>query len=367
MSSPPTSKRSTAAVTMHAVAKQAGVSPMSVSNVINGRRVRPETRDAVLLAIEALDYTPNVAARALASASPVRIGLLYNNPESAFVSALLVGAIDAATRFGAQLLIRRYEERADFTLADTLRDMTREGGANALVLTAPYCEAISGTGLAEQLNVPITALCAGSDLPDMQSVRIDDVEAAREMTEYLLGLGHRRIGFIRGAASHIISRTRYDGYCLAHRQNGVEIDPLLVVDGDLTFDSGLDAADRLLALQSPPTAIFASNDDMAAAVISVAHRRSIPVPEHLSVAGFDDSPISRKIWPALTTIRQPIVDMTSTAIEALVAARGNRRSEGPPLSICADHALMIRGSTAPPPDGAGPRFGRDPAISTHSA
>jgi len=329
---------------MHAVAAHAGVSPMSVSNVINGRRVLPHTREAVLRAIADLDYKPNAAARALASASPVRIGLLYNSPESAFVSALLVGALDAATRFGAQLLIRRFEE--DRTLDDILFDMV-EGGANALILPAPYCESASGTGLIERLNVPLIALCSGSELSDMSSVRVDDVAAARDMTNYLIGLGHRRIGFVRGGQRFIVSRTRYEGYRLALSDHGLEYDPDLVVDGDLTFDSGLGATEQLLALQRPPTAIFASNDDMAAAVVSVAHRRDIRVPDQLSVAGFDDSPISRKIWPALTTIRQPIVDMTAIAVESVIAILGSPPAQQPPATFTTyvDYSLVIRGST----------------------
>ncbi|GAA0303489.1 LacI family DNA-binding transcriptional regulator [Sphingomonas oligophenolica] len=332
---------------MHAVAKHAGVSPMSVSNVINGRRVLPHTREAVLRAIADLDYKPNAAARALASASPVRIGLLYNSPESAFVSALLVGALDAATRFGAQLLIRRFEEHR--TLSDILFDMV-EGGANALILPAPYCEAASGTGLIERLNVPLIALCSGSELPDMSSVRVDDAAAARDMTNYLIGLGHRRIGFVRGAQNHIISRTRFEGYRLALLEHDLELDPDLVVDGDLTFDSGLGATEQLLSLRQPPTAIFASNDDMAAAIVSVAHRRDIRVPDQLSVAGFDDSPISRKIWPALTTVRQPIVDMTEIAVESLIEILGNPATKEPlaTFTTYADYSLVIRGSTSAP-------------------
>lgn len=332
---------------MHAVAAYAGVSPMSVSNVINGRRVLPHTREAVLRAIGDLDYKPNAAARALASASPVRIGLLYNSPESAFVSALLVGALDAATRFGAQLLIHRFDEKRP--LADTLIDMV-EGGANALILPAPYCEAASGTGIVERLNVPLIALCSGSELPDMSSVRVDDVAAARDMTNYLVRLGHRRIGFIRGAQNHIISRTRLEGYRLALLEHDLDLDPDLVVDGDLTFDSGMGATERLLALRRPPTAIFASNDDMAAAVISVAHRRDIRVPDQLSVAGFDDSPISRKIWPSLTTIRQPIVDMTAIAVQSVIEILGRPPPKQPPTActIFADHSLVIRDSTGAP-------------------
>ncbi|MEP6786608.1 MAG: LacI family DNA-binding transcriptional regulator [Sphingomonadales bacterium] len=332
---------------MHAVAAHAGVSPMSVSNVINGRRVLPHTREAVLRAIADLDYKPNAAARALASASPVRIGLLYNSPESAFVSALLVGALDAATRFGAQLLIHRFEEKRP--LADILFDMVA-GGANALILPAPYCEAASGTGLVERLKVPLIALCSGSELSDMSSIRVDDIAAAREMTNYLIGLGHRRIGFVRGAQNHIISRTRFEGYRLALLEHDLELDPDLVVDGDLTFDSGLVATEQLLALQRPPTAIFASNDDMAAAVVSVAHRRDIRVPDQLSVAGFDDSPISRKIWPALTTIRQPIVDMTAIAVESVIEMLGNPTSQAlvRPFTSYVDYSLVIRSSTSAP-------------------
>ena len=341
------SRKSSNAVTMHAVAVRAGVSPMSVSNVINGRNVRPATREAVLRAIEELDYTPNVAARALASATITRIGLLYHSAESAFVSALLVGALDAASRFGAQLLIRRFDEAR--SLADILFDMVA-GGANALILPAPHCEAISGTGLVEQLKVPVIALCSGDELPDMSSVRVDDVAAARDMTNYLIGLGHRRIGFVRGAQNHVISRTRFEGYRLALAEHGVDLDPDLVVDGDLTFDSGLAATEQLLSLRDPPTAIFASNDDMAAAVISVAHRRDIRVPDQLSIVGFDDSPISRKIWPALTTIRQPIVDMTAIAVESLIAMLGDPQARLSPAisTIYAEHSLVIRGSSGAP-------------------
>lgn len=330
---------------MHTVAERAGVSPMSVSNVINGRRVSLRTREAVMQAIVDLNYKPNIAARALASASSIRIGLLYNSPESAFVSALLVGAFDAATRFGAHLMIQRVEEGR--ALGDTLRDMV-DSGANAIILPAPYCEAVSGTGLVEKLGVPLVGLCSGSALSDMPSVRVDDVAAAREMTSYLIGLGHRRIGFVRGAHNHIISRTRFEGYCIALREHGLEYSDDLVVDGDLTFDSGLAATESLLDLADSPTAIFASNDDMAAAVVSVAHRRDLRVPDQLSVAGFDDSPISRKIWPTLTTVRQPIVDMTAIAVETVIGTLGKAYDDALLSTKCVDYALIIRGSTGAP-------------------
>jgi LacI family transcriptional regulator len=204
--------------------------------------------------------------------------------------------------------------------------------------------------LVERLNVPVIALCSGDELPDMSSVRVDDVAAARDMTLYLIGLGHRRIGFVRGAQNHVVSRTRFEGYRLALSEHGIDFDPGVVVNGDLTFESGLTATEQLLSLPNPPTAIFASNDDMAAAVVSVAHRRDIRVPDQLSIVGFDDSPISRKIWPALTTIRQPIVDMTAIAVESVIAMLGDPQARLAPVisTIYAEHSLVIRGSSGAP-------------------
>jgi LacI family transcriptional regulator len=339
-------RKSSNAVTMHAVAEHAGVSPMSVSNVINRRKVRPETREAVLRSIAALNYKPNIAAQALASASPLHIGLIYNSPESAFVSAMLVGALDASTKYGAQLLIRRYQGPGSGTLENALRDLIDGDGANALLLPAPHCEALSGTSLMRDLKIPLVALFPGSELPDMTSVRIDDVAAAYDMTMHLVALGHRRIGFIRAAENHIVSKTRYAGYLRALEHHGIAMDPRYVVDGDLTFDTGLEAAGKLLDLDRPPTAIFASNDDTAAAVVSVAHRRNIPIPEQLSVAGFDDSPISRKVWPQITTIRQPVVEMTSMAVEMLAHRFNNEEGEAAVETRYLPYELITRSSTA---------------------
>ena len=345
------SRKSSNAVTMHAVAAHAGVSPMSVSNVINGRNVRAATREAVLRSIDALNYKPNAAARALASATIMRIGVIYSSPDNAFVSALLVGALDAATRCGAQLLIRKASGTALQDIAKVIKELVEEDGANALLLSAPYCEVISETGLMRDLQgVPLFGLCAGSELPDIMSVRIDDFAAAYDMTMHLIGLGHRRIAFIRAAEHHLISKTRCAGYLHALRSSGIEPDPALIADGDLTFDMGIIATESLLSLDVPPTAIFASNDDTAAAAISVAHRRGILVPEQLSVAGFDDSPTSTRLWPQLTTIRQPIVEMTNIAVEILARRFGNEGHADDEQTVYAPYTIVKRGSTgvAPP-------------------
>jgi LacI family transcriptional regulator len=177
------------------------------------------------------------------------------------------------------------------------------------------------------------------------SVRIDDFAATYDMTTHLISLGHRRIAFIRAAKHHLISKTRCAGYLHALQSNGIEPDPALIADGDLTFDMGIIATESLLDLAAPPTAIFASNDDTAAAAISVAHRRGIRVPEQLSVAGFDDSPTSTRLWPQLTTIRQPIVEMTNTAVEILARRFANESNADDEQTIYAPYTIVTRGST----------------------
>lgn len=344
------SRKSSNAVTMHAVAALAGVSPMTVSNVINGRKVRESTREAVLRSIEELNYKPNMAARALASATTMHVGLIYSSPDSAFVSALLVGALDAATRCSAQLIIRKSSGTALEQIEDVMRGLIHEDGANALLLPAPYCEVLSGSDLIKAFpDIPLVGLCSGSELPDIMSVRIDDFAAAYDITMHLIALGHREIAFIRAAASHFISKTRCAGYLHALEVSGITPDPNLIVDGNLTFEMGITATEALLGLKNRPTAILASNDDTAAAAISVAHRRGIAVPEQLSVAGFDDSPTSTRLWPQLTTVRQPIVEMTKMAVDILARQFSHEATAGD-MTIYAPYTIITRGSTgaAPP-------------------
>jgi len=336
-------RKSSQAVTIHAVAERAGVSIMTVSNVLNNRRnVREQTRQAVLDAVSQLGYKPNLAARSLASAAVTRVGLLCGMGESGFLSAVLVGAIDATSDRGAQLIIRRLEGPEPGAMLGVV-DEFAQAGVGALISPPPFCEALSRF----DLPIPMVGICAGDELPTMPCVRVDDHAAAKAMTAHLIGLGHERIGFIRMDRDLFAGRTRYEGYCAALAEAGLDVDQGLVAQGGHTFDSGLVAAQELLALPDRPTAIFAGNDDMAIAVISLAHRLHIDVPGQLSVAGFDDAPVAVKIWPTLTTIRQPV-----SAISAEAARQAIRIAEGvseiQPRAAYFDFELVIRDSTAPP-------------------
>lgn len=310
-------------VTIQTVAELAGVSPMSVSNVLNNRgSVRDSTREAVLAAVRKLNYTPDLAAKSLAGSGLTRIGLLYRNIENAFLSSILLGTLEMTNRLGAQLLLQPLEVGDAAEIESKLKGLVASG-AHAILIVPPYCELANTLGLTRDCPVPVVALSPGDDLPGEYCVRIDDFEAARAMTRHLIALGHRDIGFIRGAEQHKISRTRRDGYLAALNDAGIARRDDLIIDGDMSYESGLKAAEQLLALRRVPTAIFASNDDMAAAVISLAHRRGLDVPRDLSVAGFDDTPIAVKIWPTLTTVRHFGSSIASEAASLAVAlARG---------------------------------------------
>jgi LacI family transcriptional regulator len=183
----------------------------------------------------------------------------------------------------------------------------------------------------------------------LSSVRIDDFRASQEMTEHLIAVGHQRIGFIRGHPNQTASALRYEGFQAAMTQAGLAIDPGLIHQGYFTYRSGLEATEKLLARKSPPTAIFASNDDMAAAAVSVAHRRHLDVPRDLTVVGFDDATVATTLWPPLTTVRQPVRQMAAVALDRLIRAlRSSAPAGGAAADHVLDHALIQRDSTAPP-------------------
>jgi LacI family transcriptional regulator len=179
---------------------------------------------------------------------------------------------------------------------------------------------------------------------------MDDVAAAREMTEHLADLGHTRIGFIMGDPRYGAAPARREGFVAAMKARGLRVDEAWIRDGDFTFESGHRAAAALLALPERPTAIFASNDDMALGALAAAAEADLSVPGDLAIAGFDDSPVSRLSRPQLTTIRQPLVEMSTLATKMLISgvARNSAAEQRPPRDELLPFTLIHRASTAPP-------------------
>jgi LacI family transcriptional regulator len=342
--------------TIKDVARHAGVSPMTVSRVVNGSAyVSSTTRNAVQHAVRELGYSPNLAARNLASERGERLGLLYGNPSSAYLSEFLVGALESASRHGVQLVLEKCEPTPVASRKAVRRLLS--GGVVGVVLPPPLCESSVVRTELNAARLPLVTVASGRPAADTMCVRIDDYSAALEMTRYLIGLGHERLAFIKGHPNQSASEERWLGFTAAMAEVARERRAARPVprmeQGFFSFRSGLDAARKLLAVDPPPTAIFASNDDMAAAVVAEAHRRGLDVPRDLTVVGFDDTLIASTIWPQLTTIQQPIARMAAAAIDMLVTAvRGGRRAaEGPHRLI--PHALISRESAAAPKLAAG--------------
>lgn len=178
-------------------------------------------------------------------------------------------------------------------------------------------------------------------------VWMDDRAAAYDMTRHLLALGHRVIGFVKGDPAHSASAKRYDGYLAALADAGVAPTPAFVREGDFSFRSGLAIGEELLARAALPTAIFASNDDMALGVLISAIKLGIGVPDRLSIAGFDDAPTSRAAWPQLTTVRQPKAEMAAAAVDILVDARYRADPGAQRFRHLLDYSLVERLSTGP--------------------
>jgi LacI family transcriptional regulator len=162
------------------------------------------------------------------------------------------------------------------------------------------------------------------------------------VTEHLIGLGHRAIGFIRGLDSHVSTWERLQGYREALDAHGIAFDPDLVVAGENSFTSGGEAAGKLLERVPRPTAIFAGNDDMAAGVLAVAHEADIDVPGELSIVGFDDSDLAKAVWPPLTTMRQPVRELAYAAADLMLSPETESR-------VTLEHKLMVRSTTGPAP------------------
>ncbi|MDE2112566.1 MAG: LacI family DNA-binding transcriptional regulator [Alphaproteobacteria bacterium] len=335
--------------TIYDVARYARVSKTTVSRVLNGSpNVDDNTRAAVLRAVNELQFRPNKAARSLASAAEFRIGLLYNNPSVAYFSELLIGALDSSSRNGSQLVVDKCEISDPKAACAAVRNFVK-GGITGMMLTAPVSESSELISELTAAGVAVVALATGGFRGEVTCVGIDDYGAAFEMTNYLLNLGHRRIGFIKGHPSHTSSAKRFQGFEAALREAKHDVERPIVAQGLNSYRSGLEAGEKILSAKTIPTAIFATNDDMASAVMSVAHRKGLNVPTDLSVVGFDDT-IAGSVWPQLTTIRQPIHDIAATAIDIIVqnmrALRSGKRPK--PRNHLIAHSLIERESTAPP-------------------
>jgi LacI family transcriptional regulator len=322
------------APTIADVAKAAGVSPMTVSRVINSEAsVIERTREKVQAAIEAIGYRPNAAARTLAGGQQCRIALLYSNPSAGYLSELLVGSLAEAKARNVELTIEPCDAGE---AAAALVQRIRTHRINAVLLPPPLCDDAALLAEFHAAGLPVAQVASGAPDSRALAVTIDDEAAAHAMTTRLIGMGHRTIAFITGADDQTASALRRTGHIRALTEAGIVPAPELFASGDFSYRSGLAAAERLLACETRPTAIAA------------AHRAGMEVPRDISICGYDDTAIATAIWPELTTIRQPVAEMARCAVRLLsdaVRSAGNPAPRHERL----DFQLVPRDSDTVPP------------------
>jgi LacI family transcriptional regulator len=270
--------------------------------------------------------------------------MLYDNndnPASTYLAEIQDGVLEACDAHRYSMMVRPLRMRSDDFIR-RLDTLISDHHPDGVVLTPPITDYAPLLKRLRERNVPYASV-SPMQRGNAIGVSMDEQRAARAIVEHLLELGHRRIAHVIGIADHGASRWRLAGYREAMAAAGLPEDPALVVQGAFTFGSGVAAARELFALAQRPTAVFAANDDMATGVMWAAGEYGLKVPHDLSVCGFDDSPLARQLWPALTTIQQPSREMGKIAAQQLLNLL---RGRGPGQLVEIPFSLQIRDSTA---------------------
>ncbi len=300
-------------VTIQDVAKNAGVSVSTVSRVLNGKvDVASETQDRVLSVIDDLGYTTNLAARSMRSQKKNLVGLIMPDIAYPFAIEVMKGVNRAIAESEFDLLVyttgdvrksgrASHEQKYVSLLTNSISD--------GVIIVAPVAGEFN-------IDAPIVSIDPLASNPNYPSVHATNYRGALDAMEYLLSLGHKRIGHISGRAELESSNRRLKGYRDALEKAGIPVDETLIAAGDYTTETGTKCAQELLSLNNPPTAIFASNDQTAIGVFQVAQEMGIHIPEDLSVIGFDN--ITESKYIGLTTVDQFISEMGYVATQMLI-------------------------------------------------
>ena len=311
--------RRTGQPTINDVARVAAVSKKTVSRVINrSPLLGDETRARVQAVIDELGYIPNPQARALALRRNFPIGLVHDNPNAQTVMNVQQGMLEALHDTEFEMVVRPVDRGSATMLAD-LRHFLERQRPYGVLLMPPISENDLVARACREIGCRYVRM--GSAMLDepQHVVASNDREAVRGAVDHLIAQGHRRIGLIGGPHGFRSAHERRAGFEDALAAAGIALPRSCIADGNYTFESGLIAAERLLDLMPRPTAIFSSNDEMAAGVVHAVRMRGLDVPRDLSIIGFDDTPIAAHVWPPLTTVRWPIASMARSATLKLIA------------------------------------------------
>lgn len=332
--------------TIRDVARRAAVSPSTVSRTLNGSGyVSAAARQRVLAAVELLGYRPNRVARGLVGKSRQVIGLVLPDISNPFFPALARGVEDAADAAGYRVMLFNSDDRADKEAACCQACV--EHALDGLILD-PCGDDVAHLEPAVAAGLALVLVDRGVSRVPADSVGVDNGLGMTRLVEYLLALGHRRIGIITGPRALSVAAERLAAWEAALLGAGVRPAADWVAEGDFRFDGGYRAAPRLVA--AGVTAIVASNDLMAIGALRALEERGVRVPEQVSVAGYDDIPAASWTRPALTTVRQPTYRMGFRAARLCLERIEDRRPRRP-RRVRLRPRLVVRDSTGPPAAG----------------
>jgi LacI family transcriptional regulator len=331
---------------MAQIAKEAGVSTTTVSKVLNQLPgVSTQTRNRIQQLIEQHEYVQNHAARLLRKGQSGLIDLVIMRLEGGYDLGIMHGIQDALAESEHRLVIfaTNEDETRERLWLRRLLDQSTDGA----LLLLPYEQiGIADTLMAQQ--IPFVAIGDRNETKTASFPTIGSTIWLGGYTavEYLISLGHRRIGIITGPLHLMTSRARLAGYREALERTGIEVDPALICEGTYLLGDGIQQTHTLLDLPDPPTAIFAGNDAQATGVYQALYERNIRIPDQMSVIGFDDVMYAAQMSPPLTTIRQPLVEIGKMAVNMLLRLIAGQTLESNHVELST--SLVVRKSCAPP-------------------
>ncbi len=330
-----------ARITMTSIAREAGVSVPTVSRVLNGRSdVAPDTRERVEELLRRHGYRRRVN-RAQEPAG--LIDLVFNDLDSPWAVEIIRGVEEEGHATGIGTVVSAIHRRPAAT-RQWLRNVQARSTDGVILVTSDVQSPLHAE--LRRLGLPAVVIDpAGVPAQDVPTVGAANWSGALAATEHLISLGHRRIGFIAGPRTLVCSRTRLDGYLAGLEAAQLPMDAELIVQGDFYHESGFKGAAQLLSQRQPPTAIFASSDQMAFGVYEAVRQRGLRVPDDVSVIGFDDLPEVRWSSPPLTTVRQPLGEMGALAARTVLKLAGGERIESMRFELPTQ--LVVRDSSGP--------------------
>lgn len=333
------------AATINDIARLSGVSKKTVSRIINhSPLVRKDTRDKVEALMREVGYVPDPMARGLAFRRSFLIGMVYDNPTAQYIVDMQYGALDTLRDSGFELVVHPCDSRSPNWI-DGVRRFVQQQKLHGVMLVPRASEDQALVDMLNEIDCRYTRIASVALEDDASRMVVThDRNGAAEAAEYLLSLGHTDIALITGPSAYRSAHERTSGFLDALAQRGLELPPARIIEAGYTFESGVVAAEKLLAGEKRPTAIFTGNDEMAAGVYKVALRAGIRIPQQLSIIGFDDSPLASRLWPALTSVRRHTRDTGRIAANMLIQPESGAAMNAASIR---PH-LIVRDSCQPP-------------------